>query len=1215
MRAAGSRHILWAAVVALGLSLLSASAGAATLTGKVVDAAGQPIAGARVDIASAAPKFGRGIFCPTCYADCAKFTTSTADGSFELAGLSDALQFRVLASAKDRETHITKLVDPVAGPLDIPLADAPQNHPPAWTIHGVVVGEAGEPIAGALVDPIGAEQSGRRWWGRVDGVMPTVTDEAGRFVIYARGGMTGVDLTIEADGLAGTTTELTPVGGAQQRIVVPAGGRVTGTLVDAAGALQANCQIAVVQLNRRAGSHFIQAVAATTDAAGRFELRALPADQEYAVFSPVGQGAGNGRVVATRRFAVGASGSTRDVGKLALQSGITFAGRLATPAGVELPGGVKLSLDRNPAWDLIEIPVDRDGRFELTGLPAETYTVRLTAPGWKLDAKPLQFQGLNEASFGVRLDESLSDLVIPIRPVKSTPTARAAQGAADDADANAAAPTGSNNAASAPPVAAADTLGGGAVEVIRSAEPAPRDGPQLNLAGRVIDEAGEPVPGATVYLRAKIGGTQYINGLSHNRDVLARTTTNRAGRFLLPNIAIPPRLDETISNLALGQPSVELVVVADGYGVSWTDIASLEPAVDLQVALAPAADVTGTIRDGAGQPVADAKVMVRGLSREPSSRFELFQAPNDLNLSLSEIAIATTTDAAGQFTLPYAPPRSNVALGVQARGFAAAPVIVVAAEGGNVAAMRDAIRVWMAQIVAEHGDVPELEIQASPVNLKLAADRTLQVRVVDAAGEPVRGGGVVLIDAEGNMGVEAAVDGDGVALAAPRAIGVHRVVYVADPLDPRLGSVAEVDVPADANETATLELRLPEERWQTGRVVDADTGAGVAGAYVWYASTAPGNLPDVTSTAVSDANGQFRLPVVAGPGRIMIRDNVSGYFSPAANHQGMLGEALVDPATASIDVPQDGEIPPAVIELPRGLVLTGDVKSADGTPTAGAILFAQSDSGFGSAVATTDPAGRFTLSGLSPRAEALVSAVGDSAGGWHSVAGDPDHPWTETRTVELHLTAEIGVTLTGRVLKDGAPALGVRMALYRSAPGARDQTLLFAQIATDNDGRYKVPGLAAGDQYYFVLEPADGSTDPAWMHQMPYVQRVAGQPGDVVELPDVNLLGATQSLAGIVVDPQGEPVAGVTVSTQLASGRSLPRSPGGARPWTTTGADGRFTLTGLPDGELHLMAYLANPAGGPIHFPARVAPTPNQADVRIVLDPRLSAEPPELEVP
>ena len=75
----------WRIAVLVFVIVLSVAAGeAAVLTGSIVDQQGQPVSGARVDIAIAAPKIGPGIFCPSCYVDCAKHTTTDDDGQFEI---------------------------------------------------------------------------------------------------------------------------------------------------------------------------------------------------------------------------------------------------------------------------------------------------------------------------------------------------------------------------------------------------------------------------------------------------------------------------------------------------------------------------------------------------------------------------------------------------------------------------------------------------------------------------------------------------------------------------------------------------------------------------------------------------------------------------------------------------------------------------------------------------------------------------------------------------------------------------------------------------------------------------------------------------------------------------------------------------------------------------------------------------------------------------
>jgi hypothetical protein len=99
-------------------------------------------------------------------------------------------------------------------------------------------------------------------------------------------------------------------------------------------------------------------------------------------------------------------------------------------------------------------------------------------------------------------------------------------------------------------------------------------------------------------------------------------------------------------------------------------------------------------------------------------------------------------------------------------------------------------------------------------------------------------------------------------------------------------------------------------------------------------------------------------------------------------------------------------------------------------------------------------------------------------------------------------------------------------------------------------------------------------------------------------------------LAGKVVDPDGNSVAGAQVSAMLRDGHtSLSRtSTAGPPPWTETDKEGRFKLQQLPDEPLTIMAYIRTKGGGQIRFPAKVNVELNQQDIRIVLDPSLVEE-------
>jgi 5-hydroxyisourate hydrolase-like protein (transthyretin family) len=218
---------------------------------------------------------------------------------------------------------------------------------------------------------------------------------------------------------------------------------------------------------------------------------------------------------------------------------------------------------------------------------------------------------------------------------------------------------------------------------------------------------------------------------------------------------------------------------------------------------------------------------------------------------------------------------------------------------------------------------------------------------------------------------------------------------------------------------------------------------------------------------------------------------------------------------------------------------------------------------------------------------------------------------------EQNLKKSESVTLVGRVLKDGKPRRGVAMSLYRSPSGSpgRYAPKPFAEVKTDDLGRYAVPGLAAGDGYYFRVHPGDTSADPGWSHQSPYLQTVRPGTAGFVRLPDIRLIDRDQSLSGIVVDPKGTPVSGVTVSAKIADTYiHLSRPEHGPPPWMETDAQGRFDLHQLPNLPIELMIYIRNPQGGPILHPAIARPKRNQSDIRILFDTTLTEKPEDLDM-
>jgi protocatechuate 3,4-dioxygenase beta subunit len=746
------------------------------------------------------------------------------------------------------------------------------------------------------------------------------------------------------------------------------------------------------------------------------------------------------------------------------------------------------------------------------------------------------------------------------------------------------------------PLAAAGTRAAEPVKL--SAEPSPPGGPAIRLAGVVAAPDGKPIEGAAVVLRTPIGGQQYTGGLRHNRDVLARTTTDRDGRFDFGSVPIPPRFEEQIEQLTRGAGGAQVVAWADGFAVAWTEVPCLDNGEPLRLTLEPEAGVTGVVSDVEGRGMAGVRITARLLTRS-ASLDTTSRDRHDLNLTLSEVSLQSVSEAGGRFNLRNLPAECRIGVTFDARDHRPRFVLVdTAAEPAPMPPNDDG--------------GPALPVLRSPVELRLTAVREIVVKIVDHEGQPVEGGAVQGLDEERRMAGWAALE-NGECRLAPRAAGKISLHYEADPLQPRLGGFVEVDFNPEAASQA--EIRLPAPRWLAGRVVDADTGDGVAGAYVRYAHETDDSFGNKTtnSIAVSGADGAFKLPVAAGTGQVAFFFHpVHGYLPPTFHNSVDRKQPL---PSLAIDVPVEGEIEPAKLILSRGLALRGVVRDGAGQPVPGAVVRGNNlELPFRRQTSIADAEGRYTLTGLSPHTEAAVTVTSDAGGALEIIPPEPNHPWDQTRWIDRDLKLEYGVVLFGRVMYQGKPRAGVRMNLSRSIGDKKNRYFPWTQIVTDADGKYRAAGLAPGDAYAFEVRDPEGLLALDWHHQMPYVQHVPEERPQI-ELPDVQLVSRRQSLRGVVVDPQGKPVPGVSVSASMTDGRRLSRPPTGPVPWTETDQDGRFELSQLPDEPIELMAYRANPKGGPIRFPAKMRPTLNQQDVRIVLDPSLTSEVEDLDRP
>lgn len=393
--------------------LFTATAVPGTLTGRVFDEAGAPIAGAVVDLYTARPRIGLPTTCPSCYRDCAKSAKTDAHGQFSIGGLDPILQFRVLVMAADRRAVLTKLVDPAEGELEVTLERMPTNVRDDRLLRGKVIDEKGKPLAGAIVWPAGAKTTEKRWWGALPGVdEASVTDGEGRFVITSLEPKLGLDIAASAPGYADFPAQLFDLNGREIEIRMRRGASVTGRLTYQGQSLRSRA-IGIVQRDRSVG-HFLGETTQATDGEGGFAFVDLQPNEPYVLYSLCNEKA-DLPVLKTLPLTTAGENETTSLGELSLLPGLTLAGCIELPAGVAMPADAKLHLSRDPAWDWCEIALAGDGAFEVRGLPPEVYSVSIIAPGFELDTSRLRFQATGESAFGLRLRADRRDVTVPMK--------------------------------------------------------------------------------------------------------------------------------------------------------------------------------------------------------------------------------------------------------------------------------------------------------------------------------------------------------------------------------------------------------------------------------------------------------------------------------------------------------------------------------------------------------------------------------------------------------------------------------------------------------------------------------------------------------------------------------------------------------------------------------------------------------------------------------
>lgn len=335
----------------------------------------------------------------------------------------------------------------------------------------------------------------------------------------------------------------------------------------------------------------------------------------------------------------------------------------------------------------------------------------------------------------------------------------------------------------------------------------------------------------------------------------------------------------------------------------------------------------------------------------------------------------------------------------------------------------------------------------------------------------------------------------------------------------------------------------------TGYVADAGARLPIEGGLVRLVSLTPvGRLrPEPPIETTTDAAGRFS-----------IGDFSAGIWGVTISAPGHVSTPRVQ-----LDF-QPGQARQHSVELEAGFTLAGRVTDArTGEPIAGAEV---AEGWVFRGSVRTNIEGEYTLAGAGNPGRVVVHVRADGYG-----RTEETRPAPTDGMARLDFTLETGRHAVGRVLGPGGkPIEGAYVAAVASFAWANDQKLDSQSALTKSDGSFELTGLRRDMSHSLLIRSASLGTR---LFDFPDKEDEL----DAIDLGDLQL-HAGGHLSGLVLDSQGEPVAGIVVHLRGANPEYL--SLGHDKNWsldnyvglrrTTTDDDGRFHYGELPGGDFQL---------------------------------------------
>ncbi|MBL9085763.1 MAG: carboxypeptidase regulatory-like domain-containing protein, partial [Planctomycetia bacterium] len=306
-----------------------------------------------------------------------------------------------------------------------------------------------------------------------------------------------------------------------------------------------------------------------------------------------------------------------------------------------------------------------------------------------------------------------------------------------------------------------------------------------------------------------------------------------------------------------------------------------------------------------------------------------------------------------------------------------------------------------------------------------------------------------------------------------------------------------------------------------------------------------GRLPTPDVVTTTGADGRFRVDgLPAGLATVVVSD------------------ARVQSTSFAIPVPAADDVE-LVLGATDGVLVGQVVDEHDRRPVAGATVYASADGGSRASrldqVVLTDAEGRFELGVAGPGTTRLeIEADGFARA-----------PFTVDPVPVLPLVVPIAreARLEGRITRaDTAAAVAGATVRVVASGNRRGPHPPIVTTSTDDEGRYALRGLAAGEVTVLAFAPGLASADAARIDARGFNPLAVTLRSGVTATIDVELASAA-TLSGRVRDDRGRAIDGAVVEVAIAAGMGREAGLAGSTA-TATGADGTFRLEAVPAGLL-----------------------------------------------